>query len=91
MSAAELHERYERLRRRATEGRPGHRDGLAVLRQQGLQAWVASVALAAPGSLDDEPPRVRAPQPVATAGERSPLVSLCTDMLLAKLLPQEAQ
>jgi len=83
VSATELRDHYEQLRRRATEGVPGRRDGLAVLRQQGIHAWIALAAAEPPSS-----PRVEAAaaiDPLALGIDPSPLVFLCTDMLLSTL------
>ncbi len=91
MSTTEISEMYERLRRRATEGSPGRRDGLAVLRQQGLHAWIVCVTTGPSSPPQADTPPTRGPEPIATASDRSPLVCLCTDMLLAALLPQEAR
>lgn len=87
MSASGLSAYYEDLRRRASEGRPG--GGLAVLRQQGLYAWVLSAARrpSCPPPLETSP---REPPQAVGAGDRSPLVNLCTEMLLANLLGEEA-
>lgn len=77
-----------------TEGGPGRRDGLFVLRRQGLAAWVAHVTTAPPRP--DRAPAVPIPATdpavtTVTMSERSPLVCLCTDMLLATLAPKEVQ
>ena len=88
MSPAQLLERYEQLRSRVTEGGPGLANGLIVLRRQGLRAWIAHV-VAAPSSRRSRASVSSALSPIATELERSPVVSLCTDMLLATLNPQE--
>ena len=72
-----------------TEGREAPPAGLAVLRDRGLHAWIAvltttsqprslAAAPAAPGLL-----------PTEAVGRRSPLLDLCTDLLLATLSPKE--
>ena len=88
MSAAELSARYEQLRRRVT-GRhtPGGGDGLVVLVRQGLHAWIAHV-VAAPRPRGPAAPPAPAAGASETALERTPLLDLCTDMLLAALAPQ---
>lgn len=70
----------------------GRRDGLAVLRRQGLHAWIA-LTDAAPGSI----PRAQAVPPAGTGAvagtlervtaslESSPLLSVCAAMLLSRL------
>ena len=86
LKAIELNERYEQLRARVTEGAPGSGDGLVALRRHGLHAWVAQVRTA-----QAQPARPgRALGCDAKVFEHSPLVSLCTDMLIAALLPQES-
>lgn len=79
----DLDDRYERLRRRMTGGDLGGGDGLSVLHQQGLHAWVVHVTAPPP------PRAIVRPAPtggsIALAAGRSPLVGLCTDMLLATL------
>ncbi len=88
MNAAELNDRYERLRRRLTGHTPGGGDGLVVLRGQGLHAWIEYVT-AAPLPRRPETPAAPALGPSATTIERSPLVGLCTDMLLGVRAVQE--
>lgn len=91
VSPAEINDLYERLRRQVIEARPGRRDALAVLRRQGVAAWIAEVAAAPPRPA--RVPTTQAPAPGAgpavTTDERSPLVFLCTDMLLATLAAKE--
>lgn len=94
---AELDDLYEQLRCRATEGRPGGRDGLAVLRQQGLHAWIA-LATAQPARLPRAKSLTPAATPVAVLGpcvtatiDVSPLICLCTDMVLSKLKSPKPQ
>ncbi len=92
MSASELRDLYEQLRQRATEGGPGRRDGLAVLHQQGLHAWLALVATAPPSSPRTEAPATLSMDPLTPAIDQSPLVHLCTDMFLTTLtspIPKE--
>ena len=90
MNAAALNDRYERLRRWMTEGDLGQGDGLDVLHQRGLYAWIAHVAAVPPA------PSRAAVQAASTGGrialaiKRSPLVGLCTDMVLASLSRQES-
>jgi len=91
MSTTEISDTYERVRRRATQGGPGRQDGLAVLRQQGLHAWLACVATRSARSPQADTPPARGPEPITTASDWSPLVSLCTDMLLSTLTPEEAR
>ncbi len=88
MSATELSDRYEQIRRTVTLGESGPTDGLVVLRRQGLHAWIAQVGSApvpSGGSKAPEPSRISAEV------DRSPMVSLCADILLAKLKPQEVR
>ena len=85
MSATELRDHYEQLRRLATEGVPGRRDGLAVLRQQGLHAWIALAAAEPPSSPRAEAAAPSSIDPLALGIDPSPLVFLCTDMLLSTL------
>ena len=88
MSAPEVQDRYERLRRRVVEGLPGGADALVILRRQGLQAWSAHVGSPPPvrPARTDASPRL---DPASRSHARSPLVCLCTDMLLATLASQE--
>lgn len=70
----------------------GRRDGLAVLRRQGLHAWIA-LTVAAPGST----PRAQVVSPAGTGAdaetseritaslEPSPLLAVCAAMLLSRL------
>lgn len=78
-----LDDRYERLRRRMTDGAQGPEDDLSVLHQRGLHAWVVHVTTPPP------PRAIARAAPaggsIALAARRSPLVGLCTDMLLATL------
>ena len=91
MSAPDLSKRYECLRRRATEGGAGRRDGIVVLRQEGLFSWVEYLANHASNLPQAETPPARVPEPMPMSGDRSPLVCLYTDMLLATLLSREAR
>lgn len=88
MSSAELNDRYEALRRRLTGHTSGGGDGLAVLHRQGLHAWMG-YAGSTPRPRQSGPPPTSAPGPSVTSIDRSPLLCLWTDMLLATLMPQE--
>ena len=72
-----------------TEGREAPPEGLAVLRDRGLHAWLAVLSTTSP-------PRPSAAVPVAsrllftgTGGPRSPLFDLCTDLFITTLNPKE--
>lgn len=94
----EINGRYERLRRHMTaldmtEGDQSQGAGLGVLHQRGLHAWIKHV-------IAEPPSRWRAEVTAVTPGRegldvpelgRSPLVGLCTDMLLATLSLQGAR
>jgi hypothetical protein len=90
VSAAEFIDRYERLRHRVTEGGPGHNDGLVLLRRQGLHAWMTHVAIE-PLSGRPESSEPLAFGPSFSQVQRSPVVSLCADMMLATLKSKEVQ
>ena len=79
----DLDGRYEQLRGRMADGAPGCGDDLSVLHQRGLHAWVVHVTTPAP------PRAIARAAPadgcIALAARRTPLVGLCTDMLLAAL------
>jgi len=67
-------------------------DGLAVVRQQGLHAWIVLVATAPPSSPRTEATAPPPTGPLAPTINRSSLVHLCTDMLVATLsspIPKE--
>lgn len=90
-SAGEFSDLYEQLRRRVTEGAVGRRDGLAVLRGQGLHAWIALTAAvsrstAQPGSTAGTATAARSPERVTASFEPSPLLSVCVDMLMSRLM-----
>ena len=96
--SSELTDLYEQLRSRVTEGGMGVRDGLSVLRRQGLHAWIAAAVATPRSTLRAEPPAPTAigsaagtPRLIPATLERSPLVCLCTDMLLARLTTQDHQ
>ena len=91
MSAPDLSKRYECLRHRATEGGAGWRDGMVVLRQEGLLSWIEYAAGHASNLPQTKTPPARGPEPMPTSGDRSPLVCLYADMLLATLLSREAR
>ena len=86
----DLNDRYERLRRGMTKGGLGQGDGLSVLHQRGLHAWIAHVVAAPPPPSRAAVRAASTGDPIALAIGRSPLVGLCTDMLLATLSLQEA-
>jgi hypothetical protein len=73
-----------------TEGKPGHRNGLFVLRQQGFAAWIVLARTQLESRPQDELPlRAKGASkavlvPSATTLE-APLVGLCADMLLRKI------
>ncbi len=79
----DLDDRYERLRRRMTEGTLGFGDDLSVLHQGGLHAWVVHITTpAAPQAIAHA---ASAGGSITLAAGRTPLVGLCADMLLATL------
>jgi len=72
-----------------TEGREAPPEGLAVLRDRGLHDWLAVLT-----TTSRPRPLVAAPAaprllPTGTVGRRSPLLDLCTDLLIATLSPKE--
>jgi len=72
-----------------TEGREAPPEGLAVLRDRGLHAWLAVLTTTSrPRSLAVAPATPRL-LPTGTGGPRSPLFDLCTDLLIATLIPKE--
>ena len=88
MSAADLIDRYEALRRRLTGRTSGGGDGLVVIRRQGLHAWIAYATTTPSPRRCEPPPSPALGRPCAAAIEWSPLLGLCADMMLAKLVPQ---
>jgi hypothetical protein len=71
---------------------------LAVLRQQGLHAWIACAAAASTSATPAESTTPAASRPVATVtpevaamSDHSPLICLCTDMLLPQLISTNHQ
>lgn len=89
LSPAELNDRYEQLRRSVTEGPEAPSDGLAVLRHRGLHDWIAHIS-AASRPWPRPPAAAASPMlPAVSAAARSPLICLCTDLLIANLIPKE--
>jgi len=86
---AELNDRYERLRRSVTEGREAPPEGLAVLRHQGLHGWIASITTVPPPLPQPVAAAASPVLPPVTVGTRSPLLCLCTDLLIATLIAKE--
>jgi hypothetical protein len=72
-----------------TEGRVAPPEGLAVLRDRGLHEWLAVLTTTSPPW--PRAPASAAPRclPTGTRGRRSPLLDLCTDLLIATLIPKE--
>jgi hypothetical protein len=63
--------------------------GLAVLRSQGMHGWIAQVTTTpqdTPRSTQKVVSPIVSPDTVAI---RSPLLDLCTDLLIANLIPKE--
>ena len=92
MTPIQLDERYEQLRVRGSTlgpGAPGG-DGLFVLLNQGLCAWVAFVQ--APVAVEKSTPALPAsPAPVsATPKTRSVIVRWCADLVLGAAGRKEA-
>ena len=72
-----------------TEGREAPPEGLAVLRQRGLHGWIDHITtvpfpLPRPASA-----AASALPPTISVGTRSPLLCLCTDLLIATLIPKQ--
>lgn len=72
-----------------TEGREAPPNGLAVLRDRGLHDWIASLSTTSPPWPHAATPATPRLWPTGTRGPRSPLLDLCTDLLIATLSPKE--
>jgi len=71
-----------------TEGREAPPEGLAVLRHRGLHGWIGQITTVL---LPLPRPAASAGSPILptiTVGTRSPLLCLCTDLLIATLIPK---
>lgn len=97
-NTADVEDLYEQMRRGITQGEANPRDGLAVIRQQGLHAWIDLVT----SNLTDYPRTRVTPGPktqeemvaahLATmATDSAPLISLCAEMLMSKLTSKTTQ
>jgi len=72
-----------------TEGRGAPSDGLAVLRHRGLHDWIAHITAGSRPSPRTQPAAASSTLPAVSAAARSPLIGLCTDLLIANLISKE--